>query len=137
MKEIETTIEVAASPAEVWDVLTDGAGHADWDPHIESITGTIAVDEKLAVKFRGSMTFKPVVTVASEGETFEWLGRLGMPGIFDGRHRWDLEATPTGTRITQSERFSGVLVPLMGKLLRKTISDFEASNEALAAQVVG
>jgi len=137
MKQIEATIEVAATPAQVWDVLTNGAGHADWDPHLESIAGTIAKGEKLAVKFRGSMTFKPVVTEVTDGKTLEWLGRLGVPGIFDGRHRWDLEATPTGTRVTQSERFSGVLVPFMGKVLRKTASDFEASNEALAAQVVG
>lgn len=137
MKKIETTLEVAATPAQVWDVLTDGAGHADWDPHLESITGVIAEGEKLAIKFRGSMTFKPVITEMTEGKTLEWLGHLGVPGIFDGRHRWDLETTPAGTRITQSESFSGVLLPFMGKVLRKTVSDFEASNEALAARVVG
>lgn len=38
-------------------------------------------------------TFKPSVTVVEPNTTFEWLGRFGLPGIFDGRHRFEL--TPT------------------------------------------
>ncbi|XRQ16225.1 SRPBCC domain-containing protein, partial [Actinomadura welshii] len=67
-----------------------------------------------------------------------WLGRLFIPGIFDGAHSFELEAlTPGSTRFIQSERFSGVLVPLLRGLLRSTEAGFAAMNTALAARAEG
>ena len=78
------------------------------------------------------MTFRPQVTVVETDRVFEWLGRLGLPGVFDGRHRFELESTPTGTRLTQTEAFSGVLVRFMRRSLdSKTMQGFEAMNSAL------
>jgi hypothetical protein len=59
-----------------------------------------------------AMTIRPRVTAASPGSTFEWLGHLGVPGIFDGRHRFELTATSTGTHLVQrdsSAAFSSTL----------------------------
>jgi hypothetical protein len=55
-----------------------------------------------------------------------------VPGLFDGRHSFDL--APVGrseTRLTQAEEFSGILVPLMGTMLERTRAGFEAMNDAL------
>ncbi len=134
MRTITTSVDIQAAPEIVWDILIDGSGHAEWDPHIESITGRFEAGERLEVKFRDSMTFKPVVQTVEPRTTLEWLGRLGLPGIFDGRHRWDLEPTTTGTRLTQSEQFTGILVPFLGSLLKKTEDMFQASNKALAGR---
>jgi hypothetical protein len=83
------------------------------------------------------MTFRPEVTVVEPNETFEWLGHLGVSGVFDGRHRFALTELPDGrTRLVQSEQFSGLLVRLMRKQLDGgTTAGFEAMNEALAAHV--
>jgi hypothetical protein len=55
-----------------------------------------------------------------------------MPGIFDGRHSFRLEAVGHDrTRLTQAEQFSGLLVALTGGMLAKTQAGFEAMNEAL------
>ena len=54
------------------------------------------------------MTSKPAVTVNEPGRAFGWLGRLGgVPHIFDGAHRFELEPIDGGrrTRFVQSERF--------------------------------
>lgn len=134
MANISSTVDIDADRETVWQVLTDGTGHADWDPHIESIEGTIAPGRRLTVKFRDSMTFRPTVQAVEAGRSLEWLGRLIIPGLFDGRHHWELESTETGTRVTQSEQFTGILVPFMGKLIRDTEQQFAASNAALAAQ---
>ena len=134
MAHISSTIDIAADPATVWAVLTDGAGHQAWDPHIERIDGRLEPGERLTVKFRDSMTFRPTVQAVETNRSLEWLGRLLIPGLFDGWHHWELEATAGGTRVTQSERFTGILVPFMGKLLRQTEDQFEASNAALAAR---
>jgi hypothetical protein len=51
--------------------------------------------------------------------------------LFDGEHAFSLEATPTGTRLTQSETFNGVLVPLFGKVIERARGDFARLNVAL------
>jgi hypothetical protein len=82
------------------------------------------------------MTFKPRVTVVEPGRRLEWLGTMGIPGIFDGRHSFTL--TPVGegcTRLVQAEDFTGALIPFTGKLLSKTKAGFEAMNAALVTRL--
>jgi hypothetical protein len=67
------------------------------------------------------MTVKPRVTVVEPYQRLEWLGTMGIPGLFDGRHSFTL--TPLGegrTRLVQAEAFSGALIPLTGRPLSKT-----------------
>jgi hypothetical protein len=81
------------------------------------------------------MTFKPWVTAVEEGRYLEWLGHLGMPGLFDGRHSFSLTPLPSGrTLLQQSETFTGVLVPFAGSMLTRIHAGFEAMNQALAQQ---
>jgi hypothetical protein len=61
-----------------------------------------------------------------------WLGRLFVPGLFDGEHRLALEPLDGGrSRFVQSERFDGLLVGLFGKTLAATERGFAGMNEAL------
>ena len=46
------------------------------------------------------MTFKPRVTVVEPGRRLEWLGTMGIPGLFDGRHSFTL--TPLADGRTRS-----------------------------------
>ena len=85
-----------------------------------------------------AMTFKPTVTEVDPGVRFEWLGSLGIRGIFDGRHRFELSPTQEGTRLIHSEEFTGVLVPFLKRFLdTKTRSGFVAMNESLKTRVEG
>ena len=80
----------------------------------------------------------PTVLAAEPGRELRWLGHLLVRGIFDGEHRWLIEeAGPGRVRFTQSERFGGILVPLLWKKLRDggTAKGFRAMNEALARRV--
>ena len=82
------------------------------------------------------MSFRPRVTAVSRAAHFEWLGHLVVPGLFDGRHRFELVASDSGTRFVQSESFSGLLVrPLMRSLDGRTRAGFEAMNDALRRRV--
>jgi hypothetical protein len=142
MKQLHTEIDIQASPATVWDVLTDLSSHAEWDPFMVEASGTVAEGERLRIRMEPpggrAATFKPTVTVVEPSATFEWLGRVGMPGLFDGRHRFELHATATGTRLVQTEKFTGVLVPLFGGSLdTATLSGFEAMNTALKDRAEG
>ena len=58
-----------------------------------------------------------------------------FPGIFDGEHYFLLE--PIGesrTRLTQGEKFSGLLVGLLSGTLSTTEAGFKAMNTALKQQ---
>jgi hypothetical protein len=83
-----------------------------------------------------AMTFTPTVTAVEAERTFEWLGRLLLPGVFDGRHRFELEATADGrTRLHHAEYFTGILVRAMRRSLdTATIAGFHAMNDALKAR---
>ena len=137
--ELHTEIDIDAKPEVVWQVLTDLDRYPEWNPFITSAVGTPEVGDKLVNRMEPpggkAMTFKPQVTVVEDEKTFEWLGTLGFSGVFDGRHRFDIEASPTGTKLIQSESFDGVLVRFMRKSLdTQTKAGFEAMNAALKAR---
>jgi hypothetical protein len=142
MKELRTEIEFEGTPAEVWAVLTDLPAHARWNPFIREIQGELRAGAKLEVKLapegeRG-ITMRPTVLAVEPGSELRWLGHLLVPGIFDGEHRFLIEeATPGRVRFTQSERFRGILLPLLWRRLRDggTAKGFRAMNEALARRV--
>ena len=94
MRQINSEIEIAAAPAIVWDLLTDLDQHENWDPFIVSANGEAAVGSKLTVSIqlpgKKAQTFRPTVTVVEPGQKFEWLGVLGIKGLFDGRHQFVL-----------------------------------------------
>jgi len=135
MKTVESRIVVAASPADVWETLVDFESYPAWNPFIVSASGTPAVGERLAIRIRPpegrEMGFKPRVTAAVPGERLEWLGHLGVRGLFDGRHEFRLEPLADGrTKLVHRETFSGVLVGLL--LNERAIRNgFRAMNAAL------
>jgi hypothetical protein len=135
-REIQHQIDIDATPAAVWAVLTDTAAFGEWNPFLRRLDGELRTGAKLSVEIAPpggrAMTFKPTVLACDEAHELRWLGRLVAPGIFDGEHRFQLEALPGGgTRFTQSERFRGLLVRPFGGTLEKTRLGFEQMNTAL------
>jgi hypothetical protein len=133
---IERTIEIDASPAHVWGVLTDFPAHAQWNPFIQDISGDAVMGARLEVHIapqgRRSMRFRPTITSAVPQRELAWFGSLGVRGIFDGAHSFVLrDLGGTRTSLTQAETFSGALVPLFGSGLEGTATGFEEMNQAL------
>ena len=140
MRELVTHVEVAAPPAVVWAVLTDFASYPSWNPFIREIEGPVHERGRLRVRLEPpggrAMTFRPVVRAVEPERELRWLGHVGLPGLFDGEHRFTI--TPVGpdlVRFEQAERFSGVLVPLLARALVRTRAGFEAMNQALKGRV--
>lgn len=78
------------------------------------------------------MTFKPEVLEATPPRVLRWLGQLGMKGIFDGEHAFEIEPLDAGrSRFIHSETFRGILIPVFGGMLSKTAEGFREMNEAL------
>jgi hypothetical protein len=142
MKELRTEIEFDGMPDEVWAVLADLPAYSQWNPFIESIDGELRVGGKLDVRLQPvderGIDVHPTVLAAEPARELRWIGHLIIPGIFDGEHRFQIkEAGPGRVRVIQSERFGGVLLPLLWKKLRVggTAKGFRAMNEALARRV--
>jgi hypothetical protein len=138
VKTLNTHIDIHAPAGAVWEVLTDLERYAEWNPFIVEAAGKVAVGACLTVRVKpvgGRATaFRPTVTAADPERRFAWLGRLwGVPGLFDGAHRFELQADGDRTRLVQAEDFRGVLVPLFaGSLETGSRAGFEAMNVALA-----
>jgi hypothetical protein len=138
-RQISHTIEIEASPAEVWAVLTDTASFPDWNPFVTALKGELRVGARLSVTIappgRRSTTFRPTVLAAEPPRELRWLGRVLVPGLFDGEHSFRLEPTAAGgTRLTQAESFSGILVRPFGGNLDSTEVGFKQMNEAVKAR---
>ena len=139
-RSLVTEIEIEATPERVWDVLTDLSEYHEWNPFMLAGSGQVEIGSRLEVRIAppggSEMTFRPVVTEATRPMAFEWLGILGVRGLFDGRHRFELQPVVAGTRLVHSEEFTGVLAPVVTKLLHeKTKLGFEAMNAAMKSRV--
>ena len=138
--DIRAEIDIEAPPAEVWRHLVDLAAYPEWNPFIRAASGKPEVGQQLSLRMQPpggrGFTLRPRVTEVVPAATFEWLGHLVVPGLFDGRHRFDLTPTPSGTHLVQSESFGGLLVrPLRRSLDGSTRAGFEAMNAALRRRV--
>lgn len=117
METIETEIEIDAPVETVWEVITDLDAYHEWNPFIPTASGDPRVGERIRIRVEppGSFggTFRPRVEVHEPNRRLVWLGRLGLPGLFDGRHELAAESlSESRTRFVQRETFSGLLVPL-------------------------
>ena len=135
MRTIEHTVDIQAPAATVWQILTDIDQYAEWNPFMTRLSGRLALGERLTLSVRPgtrTMTFRPTVLGFEDGALIRWRGRLGMPGLFDGEHELRLEPSPDGgTRFVQRESFTGLLVPMMPRVLAETATGFAAMNVAL------
>ena len=94
MRTIDTGIDIAADPARVWEVLTDFEAYPEWNPFVIGIDGPAAEGARLEAVLRlgdrRPATFRPTVTRWEPERGFEWFGHLGIRGVFDGRHGFEL-----------------------------------------------
>ena len=105
-----TTIDINASPARVWAVMSDIERWHEWTPSITSIertdSGPLRVGGKARVKQPklAPANFEIITWQPERG--FDWVTtNLAVTAI--GRHV--IEPTATGARVTLSVEFSGPL----------------------------
>ena len=137
MRELFTEIEIQAPADKVWRILTDLSRFAEWNPFIRKAQGEVKKGARLHVHIvppnSKGMTFKPSVTRVVQGWEFRWLGRLILPGLFDGEHIFEIVPIDnTAVRFIQREKFRGVLVPIFWRNLdTHTRQGFNEMNKAL------
>ena len=139
-RRIEADIEINATAARILALLTDFARMPSWNPFNKSISGNLAQRAHLSLYMaapgKSGIPFGPTVLSVRPERELRWLGHVLLSGIFDGEHYFLLE--PVGenrTRLTQGEKFSGLLVGLLSGTLTATEAGFKAMNAALKREV--
>lgn len=135
-KQIRREITINSSAEQVWSIITGFDEFPHWNPFIRRIIGDLKVGAKLEVFIQPSgtkgRTFKPKVLKVEPNHELRWLGRLYLPGLFDGEHALIIERTAENqVKFIQQENFSGVLIPLSGGILSDTLRGFDEMNLAL------
>jgi hypothetical protein len=139
MRELRREIDINAPRSAVWAVLTNFSSYPEWNPFIRSVSGDLRQSARLDVRIEPpgarAMSFKPTVLNVEDERELRWLGRFLVRGLFAGEHIFRLEALgDDGTRLTQAERFSGMLIRAFGSTIDKTELGFEQMNAALKAR---
>lgn len=140
MKTVKTHLDLDASAEEAWAVLSDMEGWSSWNPVIPRMKADPRLGGK--VKFEIHVAPGKPMNLASKIVTWEenrglaWGG--GLPGVFTGRHYFELEPLEDGRcRITHGEDFRGLVPAIV--LNEARLANIEAAyakmNEALAAEV--
>ena len=134
--EVNTQIVIPASPVEVWKVLVDTKGYQDWNPTWRPKEGSLQQgayikydytqpgEEPIEMRFIVGKSVRPVVIEQSAGTS----------GLFTNEHRWLLEEVEDGTRVTQMESFSGILVLFSD--LSWVEGAYRSVNEGLKGEVM-
>jgi hypothetical protein len=112
------TVDIAAAPDLVWQVMNDVEHWHEWTASVTSIRrldkGAFAVGSRALIR---QPKFPPALwkVIALEHHRFTW--KSGMPGMWVfARH--SIEPIGGGSRVTLSVEYTGLLGPLLGRLTR-------------------
>ena len=140
MATYETGITIDAAPAAVWKHLIDVDHHDEWSQHFQ-LRGQPVVGGPGRIEFAlfGVSTGVNVVfQKVDEPRELRWHG--GPKGLAYGSHFFILEPLDGGTRtrFRHGESFSGLLAPLVVRLLGSNLGgpSYEGFNEDLRRRVL-
>lgn len=135
MKQFSAETTIDATPEAVWAVLTNAAAYPDWDPNMNSIEGTIGLNEQLVLHTTLSKrAFKVKVAELESNSRMTWTS--GMPmGLFKGVRTFELTPGEGSVHFKLQEVFSGVLSPLIGRMIPDLHPSFVKFVEGLKAEV--
>ena len=138
--EVSTTIEIAATPENVWAVLADLASYPKWHPMYLAVSGQLAAGSTLTITSTHPTTGRPmtakvkVLTVEPDTE-LRWMSKL--LGLTISKRTFRLSRTADGTSLVQTGTYRG-LGGGRGRAITKVIGrvqdTFTAINEAIKQQ---
>jgi hypothetical protein len=125
--EFKVSLEINASPEQIWIILTNLAEWPLWDPYCDRVEGELALGEKIKVftKLSPGRAFPVRVVELIQNERMTW--QAGMPfGLFKGVRTYTLVRTENGRVLFKMhEVFSGPLLGLIGKSIPDMTDAFQ------------
>ncbi|HEV2356525.1 MAG TPA: SRPBCC domain-containing protein [bacterium] len=132
-KDVRAVVEIKASADEVWRVLTDFPAYDIWNPYIYPASGDAVAGRTLDLTLRGGTVihFAPTVLVAKPGQELTWAGKMPLGAV---ERVLTFEITPLEphrSRLTATERFRGIALPLVSGVTDDAASGLAAMTRAL------
>jgi len=121
-------IDIGASPAIIWGLLTDAKGFSRWNSTVTAIDGKIREGEKICIHVPGTnRTFKPMVSDVAPNRRMTWSNGLSL--LFKGTRTFELRPAADGsTEFIMEEKFQGLLFALV----KNKLPDFQLIFERYA-----
>jgi len=133
--ELRTELEIDASPARVWQVLTNVADYSTWNPFISRVRGELVagqtIEATLSFVDGSEALLRPRVEVVEPERELAWTTRLWWPGVLDEKHRFLLEPRAGGTLLINGRVTTGWAIKWCTKRLTATARGCVGMNEAL------
>jgi hypothetical protein len=136
--DVTTTIEIAATPEQVWAVLADLPSYPQWHPMFQAVRGQLAAGSKLVITTTiptsgRTMTVKVKVLTADPGTELRWVSKL--LGITISERRFLLSPADGGTSLVQAETYRGLGSGRRAfTVISRIQAAFEAINQAIKQQ---
>ncbi|MBT9315426.1 SRPBCC domain-containing protein [Leptothoe spongobia] len=139
MKSFAVTTIINRPPDAIWAVLTDAASYAEWAEGIHKLEGQIS-DGGVLRLFTASKPRQPMILHVNQfvaPKTFTLSG--GLPfDLFRGNRTFTLTPQSDGTtEFHMCEVFTGLLEPLLGRMIPDLTPSFEAYAAGLKHKCEG
>ena len=138
--DVSTTIEIAATPENVWAILADLANYPKWHPVYLGVTGHLTAGSTLSITTTHpatgrTMTAKVKVRTAEPETELQWVSK--MAGVTISKRVFLLSPVAGGTLLEQTGTYHG-LGGGRGRAITKVVGriqdSFLAINEAIKQQ---
>jgi uncharacterized protein YndB with AHSA1/START domain len=136
---LERSIEIAASPARVWEVMSDAARWPEWTASVTDVrlldAGPLRVGSRARIVQPKLPPAEFTVTELVPGTRFTW-----ATGSWFARAvaRHEVVPSPAGARATLSVEFGGLVGGLAGRAYRRlTLEYLDLEAEGLKARSEG
>ncbi len=138
MQVIKTEVEISAPPSKVWGIITDINNWQEWSPIINASNGETSIGSKLSITMMGKEEgkdgpkYNPIIKELNELNYFRWRAHMLAGFIFTNDKIFELEETQSGTRLTHTETFKGLLAPIFCGQMEKGVPPMlNSMNKAL------
>ena len=142
--EIRKEIIINAPIEQVWQAIIEFENYKNWNSQLAFLGGKIELNEKihlrLSVEGAEPYEFMPTVSRIKDTETFSWIARTGIPGVFDGEHFFELREIDSGrVLLVNREEYRGILSLIIEQLpmMKLAPRGFEKMNTELKDYIEG
>ncbi|HEX2089171.1 MAG TPA: SRPBCC family protein [Actinomycetota bacterium] len=122
----EGQIDIAATPEDLWDIMSDFENWPSWNPDVQSVTLEGPVAEGTTFRWKaGATRLVSTLRVVERPHALGWTGRtMGIHAI----HVWRFAASPEGAIARMEESFDGVVATLFRKRLQRQLDETTAKG---------
>lgn len=138
--ELRSEVEIRASSATIWQVLTDFPGHQRWNPFWAKIEGQVEPGSRIVLSITppssDSMRLRRRVLVCEPGVELRWTGRYGWGWLLRSEQYFRLTDSGEGrTRLAVGENLRGPGVTGNSRTTLNIVRGQALMNQALKRHI--